>query len=242
MDRNVFDQVARDYERIHNRRLPPGVQSMDFIRQRAACASRWIAERCGDGEVCCLDYGCGNGRMLKSLLASSELRNLAEAGRLRLFGFDPSVESLSEAKRLTRGDPVCLVRDWKELPGGLRFDFVVSCHVFHHIAPVERPWTAAVLRSRMQPGSRLVIWEHNPFNPATRLLVRMCPFDGDARLLTLNTTRRLFRQNGFRPVAHAYVNVVPPRWLRVPAWAAVEKSLAGLPVGAQYWAMFERHA
>ncbi|MCK7513270.1 MAG: hypothetical protein MZV70_60735 [Desulfobacterales bacterium] len=36
MERNVFDRVARDYERIHNRSLPPGVRSADFIGQRAA--------------------------------------------------------------------------------------------------------------------------------------------------------------------------------------------------------------
>ena len=30
MEKNVFDAVARDYERIHNRSLPPGVHSADF--------------------------------------------------------------------------------------------------------------------------------------------------------------------------------------------------------------------
>ena len=44
MDKNVFDQVARDYEKIHNQSLPPGVHSADFIRQRAACVTRWICE------------------------------------------------------------------------------------------------------------------------------------------------------------------------------------------------------
>jgi SAM-dependent methyltransferase len=242
MDRNVFDQVARDYERIHNRSLPPGVHSVDFIHQRAACASRWIIERCGAGACCYLDFGCGNGRMLKRLLDSTEVRALAENGRLRLFGFDTSAESIREARSLAGGDPLVLVSDWRELPGEVRFDLVVSCHVFHHIPPAERPRTAGILRARMQPGSRLVIWEHNPFNPATRLLVKMCPFDGDARLLTLNATRTVFRRSGFRPVAHAYVNVFPPRWLRVAAWAAVERKLGGLPVGAQYWAMFAPHA
>ena len=242
MGRNVFDQVARDYERIHNRNLPPGVQSTDFIHQRAERASRWIVEAYRGRGLCCLDFGCGNGRMLKSLLASGVLRTWAENGRLRLFGFDPSVESIQAAKTLAGDDPVTLVSDWQELPEDVRFDFVISCHVFHHIPPPERPATARTLRNWMAPASRIVIWEHNPFNPFTRLLVRMCPFDGDARLLTLNTTQTVFRQNGFHPGAHAYVNVFPPRWLRFAAWAAIEKKLGELPIGAQYWAMFERHA
>jgi len=37
-------------------------------------------------------------------------------GRLRLFGFDTSVESINEAKNLAGDDPVCLVSDWKDLP------------------------------------------------------------------------------------------------------------------------------
>lgn len=241
MPKDVFDQVARDYERIHERSLPPGVHSADFIDQRAASVGRWISEEFTGSEFRYLDFGCGNGRMLKSLLASNALRPLVENGRLNLFGFDTSVESINEARNLAGGDPVCLVSDWNELPGDARFDLVVSCHVFHHIPPAERAATAQILRNRMKPASRLVIWEHNPFNPVTRLLVRMCPFDGDARLLTLNSTKALFGQNAFRFVQRAYVNLFPPGWLRLEGLSAIEKRLQGVPVGAQYWAMFERH-
>jgi SAM-dependent methyltransferase len=241
MPKSVFDQVARDYERIHDRSLPPGVRSADFIDQRAAAVRRWIADGFSGNDFCFLDFGCGNGRMLKSLLASSALRPLVANGRLKLFGFDTSEASINEAIGLAGDDPVCLVGDWKELPAGVRFDLVVSCHVFHHIPPPERGATLQALRNRMKPASRLVIWEHNPFNPFTRLIVKMCPFDGDARLLTLNATRSLLQRHAFRPLRHAYVNIFPPRWLRVAACAAAEEKLRGLPLGAQYWAMFERH-
>jgi SAM-dependent methyltransferase len=240
MNRTVFDRVARDYEKIHNRSLPPGVHSADFIRQRAANVIRWISGGYAGQEFCYLDFGCGNGRMLKSLLESDALKPLVEQGRLRLFGFDTSVESIQEAKSLMGDDRVCLVSDLNDLPWSVRFDLVISCHVFHHIPLAERAAAAKILRNRMKPSSRLVVWEHNPFNPITRMLVKMCPFDGDARLLTLNTTKTLFGKNSFRYLEHAYVNVFPPRWLRVDALAAIEKKLLGLPTGAQYWAMFER--
>jgi SAM-dependent methyltransferase len=239
MAKNVFDQVARDYEKIHNRSLPPGVHSADFICQRAASVIRWICEGCAGKEFCYLDFGCGNGRMLKTLLESDAVKPLVEHGRLRLFGFDTSAESINEAQNLMGDDRVCLVSDLNHLPKDVRFDFVISCHVFHHIPPAERAETVACLASWMKPSSRLVIWEHNPFNPITRLLVKTCPFDGDARLLTLNTTKTLFGKNSFRYREHAYVNVFPPRWLRLNAVSATEAKLAGLPIGAQYWAMFE---
>jgi SAM-dependent methyltransferase len=241
MAKNIFDRVARDYERIHERSLPPGVHSADFIYQRAAHAIGWIAERIAGEEFCFLDFGCGNGRLLKSLLVSNELNPLVSEGRLRLFGFDTSAASIGEAKRLLGEAPVCLVSDWRQLPQEVRFDFVISCHVFHHIPPAARSAAAAILRNRMKPSSKLVIWEHNPFNPAARLLVKTCPFDADACLLSLNATQTLFRSNAFRPIRHAYVNIFPPRWLRVRVLAAVENRLHGLPMGAQYWAMFERH-
>ena len=239
MDKNVFDQVARDYEKIHNQSLPPGVHSADFIRQRAACVIRWISEECAGKEFCYLDFGCGNGRMLKSLLASDALKPLMEQDRLRLFGFDTSVESINQAKSLMGDDRVCLVSDLNDLPGSMRFDLVISCHVFHHIPLAERATAAKILRNRMKPSSRLVIWEHNPFNPFTRMLVKMCPFDADARLLTMNTTKTLFGKNSFRCRELAYVNVFPPRWLRLKPVSAIEVKLSRLPIGAQYWVMFE---
>ena len=240
MAKNVFDQVARDYEKIHNRSLPPGVRSADFISQRAACVIRWISEGYAGQAFCYLDFGCGNGRMLKSLLESDAAKPLLERGRLRLFGFDTSVESVNEARSLLGDERVCLVSDLNRLPGDVRFDFAISCHVFHHIPPAERAETVARLANRMKPSSRQVIWEHNPFNPATRMLVKMCPFDGDARLLTLNTTKTLFGKSVFRYREHAYVNVFPPRWLRLDAVSAIEVKLSRFPIGAQYWVMFER--
>jgi SAM-dependent methyltransferase len=240
MNRTVFDRVARDYEKIHNRSLPPGVRSADFIRQRVANVIRWLSDGYVGKEFLYLDFGCGNGRMLKSLLASDAVKPLVEQGRLRLFGFDTSVESIHEAKSLMGDDRVCLVSDLNHLPRDVRFDFVISCHVFHHIPPAERAETVERLASRMKLSSRLVIWEHNPFNPMTRMLVKMCPFDGDARLLTLSTTKTLFGKNSFRYREHAYVNVFPPRWLRLNAVSATEVKLSRLPIGAQYWVMFER--
>jgi SAM-dependent methyltransferase len=239
MERNVFDKVARDYEKIHNRSLPPGVHSADFIRQRAACVIRWICEEYAGNEFCYLDFGCGNGRMLKCLLESGPVKPLVEQGRLRLFGFDTSVASINEARSLMADDRVGLVSDLNDVPWSVRFDLVISCHVFHHIPLAERAAAATILRNRMKPSSKLVIWEHNPFNPFTRMLVKMCPFDADARLLTLNTTKTLFGKNSFRCRELAYVNIFPPRWLRLKAVSAIEVKLSKLPIGAQYWVMFE---
>jgi hypothetical protein len=90
----------------------------------------------------------------------------------------------------------------------------------------------------MRPGAKLVIWEHNPFNPLTRLLVKLCPFDEDASLLPLSMVKRLFGINSYRYVHHEYVNIFPPKLQQLNLVKATEKKLFKVPIGAQYWVMF----
>ena len=193
MGADVFDQVARDYERIHNRSLPPGVRSDEFVAQKAEQLVAWLGAAYRGRELRYLDFGCGNGRLFRYLLESPGLRPL---------------------------------------------DFVISCNVFHHIPPAERDAVVDRLAAWAEPGARLVIWEHNPLNPFARLIVRICPFDREARLVTLPAARRLFGRR-FRYRRHAYVNLFPPGLQRVAPLRRVEERLARVPVGAQYWVMFE---
>jgi SAM-dependent methyltransferase len=240
MSDNVFDQVARDYERIHNRSLPPGVRSDQFVAQRAAMLIEWIRFDYRGREFGYLDFGCGNGRLFKLLLESERLKPLFDRGHLQLFGFDTSMESLKEAEALSGEGRVCLVDDFARFPPGARFDLVTACNVFHHIPRAERAATSMRLAEWMRPGAHLVVWEHNPFNPFTRVLVELCPFDKEARLLRLSETRRLFGQS-FRYLRHAYLYVFPPGLHRFGPLRRLEDRIAPLPIGAQYWVRFERN-
>ncbi len=240
MTENIFDQVAPDYERIHNKHLPPGVKSDSFIIQRAAHTIDWILSGLRDQDFFYLDFGCGNGRMLKCILESERLKPLLISGRLTLSGFDTSGDSLREARNLLNDPSILLYQNWAEIPETFRFDLILSCHVFHHIPPEKRSETTAFLYRKMKPGAGLVIWEQNPLNPLTRLLMKACPFDRDARLLTMNAARNLFIQHGFSFRDAAYVNLLPPQWITSHRLAAIEKKLLSFPVGAQYWIKVEK--
>jgi SAM-dependent methyltransferase len=236
---NLFDRFAHDYEKIHNRSLPPGVRSDEFVAQKAAQVVQWLGNCYDNKELNYLDFGCGNGRLFKCLVEAESLKPLIGQGQLRLFGFDPSVDSLKEAQLIAVDERICFVNDFGTIPTDIHFDLVISCNVFHHIVPAEREETVRTLRALMKPKGKLVIWEHNPFNPLTRLIVKLCPFDQEASLLTLNTTRTFFEKNAFQYVNHAYVNVFPPKLQQWHAVSAVEVKLSRLPIGAQYWVMFE---
>jgi len=236
-----FDRVARDYEAIHERSLPPGVHSEEFVRQKAETLAPLFAPAAG-AVFDYLDFGCGNGRLFAALARRPGPRALLAAGRLRLCGYDPSAESIAAAREIVGPLPVALASRLEDLPPGAAFDLVVSCNVFHHIAPAARPAAAATLCGLLKPGGRVLLWEHNPLNPFTRLVVAACPFDRGVSLLSLPSACRLFSPRGFRPAARAYVNVVPPGWLKLPGAARLERGLARFPVGAQYWVLFARDA
>src|SRR5262249_17096819 len=110
---------------------------------------------------------------------------------------------------------------------------------FHHIPPDERPDTLAFIRRVLRPGGVIAIAEHNPWNPATRYLVRTCPFDEDVSLLRPKGTTRLLEQAGFDVLSRHFVSFLPgaPRALH-----RIERSLTGVPLGAQYIVLARRDA
>lgn len=241
MAEQPFDRVARDYEAIHDKSLPPGVHSEEFVRQKAETLAPLLSLE-ADAAFDYLDFGCGNGRLFAALGRDPRLRTALETGRLRFFGYDPSRESIAAARGIVAPLPVRLASRLEDLPPQARFDLVVSCNVFHHIAPAERAQTVERLRGLLKPAGRILIWEHNPFNPFARLVVAACPFDRGAVLLPLAEARALFARARLRRVAHAYVNLVPPGWRRLPGIARLERGLSRYPLGAQYWVLFARHA
>src|SRR5207245_10440012 len=77
-----------------------------------------------------------------------------------------------------------------------QFDVVTSVCVLHHIAPAARLGTTRELVRVLKPGGRLVVFEHNPLNPATRCLVARAPIDANAQLLRAADCARLLARCG----------------------------------------------
>jgi hypothetical protein len=55
--------------------------------------------------------------------------------------------------------------------------------VLHHVPPADREALLARVATKLAPGGKLVVFEHNPWNPLTRKVVAECAFDADAVLL-----------------------------------------------------------
>jgi SAM-dependent methyltransferase len=221
-----FDQFAGDYKQILDRTVAAsGEDSAYFAEYKARYLSRLLG-RDFSGKV--LDFGCGVG-----LLAGFLKRYLQAA---QLHGFDVSCDSIRRVDSVLTEQGL-FTSEFDQLTHD--YDAIIVANVMHHIAPDQRQATVQELTRRLKTHGRLVIFEHNPANPLTRLVVERCPFDKDAILLSPPETRDYFRRARLRIVRNSYIVFMP----RALAWLrALEPWLAWLPLGAQYVLVGERQA
>jgi SAM-dependent methyltransferase len=103
--------------------------------------------------------------------------------------------------------------------------------VFHHIPLADRAHCVQYIKDSLRPGGLFALFENNPWNPGTRLVMSRIPFDKDAITLSPPTARQLLRASGFQILRTDSLFYFPRllKFLR-PA----EKLLHKLPLGAQY--------
>jgi len=209
-----FDGYAKEYTALHDASIEASGESAEyFARHKVDCLARL-----GIGpETAILDYGCGIGNLTCQL----------SPRYADVYGFDPSLESLKVAR--ARAPRATFTNDASELPDG-RFGAAVLAGVLHHVAPAERPALLSTVASKLAPGGRLVVFEHNPYNPLTRRAVAACPFDDDAILLFPREVKRLLAAAKLENVRQDFV-VFFPRQLA--ALRPLEPHLGWLFLGAQ---------
>jgi hypothetical protein len=84
----------------------------------------------------------------------------------------------------------------------------------------------------LRPGGLFAIFEHNPWNPATRRIVSRTPVDANAVLLTAGETRALLQGAGLCVRKTCYYLYFPQSLYR--RLAGLERLLGAVPAGGQY--------
>lgn len=169
-----------------------------------------------------LEYGCGIGRNIPFLRSAFPFATI--------IGSDISVASLEIAREQNPGIEF-IVEQPDEYLDDL-YDVIFIAGVFHHIQVSERPYVMHKLFRRLSPGGKIVIFEHNPFNPITRKIVNKCPYDADAKLLRPHELKTLLADVGFTEFSRAYCLFVPPS---LSLLLKIERKLGWLPLGGQYY-------
>lgn len=214
-----FDQYAENYDRLMGEAIPDGLNEDGYFAEYKVAL---MAKRLGDNKPQrILDFGCGAGRglpFLEQYFPDAEL-----------WGYDVSPASLRIAgQRTTQAK---LFSDWETL-GDVKFDAIIAANVFHHIPPPQRQQALERCRQTLADGGQLFLFEHNPYNPATRWVFERCPFDADAEMLNLKTALHLAHQAGFNATQQGYTLFFPRplAFLR-----GLEPLLQHVPLGAQYY-------
>jgi ubiquinone/menaquinone biosynthesis C-methylase UbiE len=206
LDDPLRNRFARDPLHFHRRKW----YLIERLLKRAGVApqtQRW------------LDVGCGRGELLE--IAGG---NFAQAA-----GCDPSAGMLTSNERFKAYKQPSVV----ELPFEDRsFDFATAACVFHHVHGRDRRRLIDEMRRVLRPGGLCCIMEHNPWNPVTRAIVKRCPIDVDAELLTASDASSLLGASGFLPLSREYFLYLPESFFY--RFSAIERLFSKLPFGGQY--------
>jgi SAM-dependent methyltransferase len=230
MKEDAFDAYAGAYDAALNNGLSLSGESKEYF---AHARIQWTVSRlaklgCRPKHV--LDYGCGTGG------SSPEL--LAQFSAASVTGVDTSPESIAVAQQHNGSELVQFATTDTLQPSG-QFDFVYCNGVFHHIEPVLRPDALAYVSRSLSSNGYFALWENNPWNPGTRMIMRRIPFDRDAKPLSAPQARRLLGAAGFEIVETDFLFLFPRA---LAALRPLEAKLARVPAGAQYLVLCRKRA
>ncbi len=225
-----FDAYASGYDGGMDNavKLLAGGGADDFVAVKVRWLLRHVPELRTNPRLSILDYGCGVGTLLRLLRASGVPGYLA--------GTDVSGGMLREAVRIwppTTPSPLFRIQNGAAtfLPPA-SFDLIVISAVLHHVPVEQRTDVYRELRRLLRPDGRLVVFEHNPWNPVTRHVVARTPIDRDAILLPPPEVAQALRAGGWRDIVTGHLMFLPPRLGRLAM--LVERILGWLPMGGQF--------
>lgn len=215
-----FDAYVDDYEDAIRRGISfSGVEHEVFLRAKAAVLLELASAVGSVTDLAVLDVGCGIGAFSR----------LIEPSVGQLHGVDVSADAIARAAHENQR-ATFVAYDGKTLPYDRdRFDVAFAVCVFHHVARSERTGLALEMKRVVRPGGLIAIFEHNPWNPLTRLVVRRIPFDEGVDLLPSGETRGLLGDLG--QLQSRFILFVPSA---APIVIRAERLLGWLPLGAQY--------
>jgi len=219
-----FDQHAHSYDDDLRRGLSLSGEPKEFFARGRLEAAREFFDRTGLRPSRVLEFGCGIGTnlgIIRELWPQSDI-----------VGLDSSPASLDIARRQHGAAGIRLMTpDRYRQEGASRVDWVFCNGVLHHVPREDHRAVLRAIEELLERRGVLTLFENNPFNPGTRLVMRRIPFDRDARTINPYRLAAMLRSAGFEDVSLQFLFIFP-RWLSV--LRPIEPRLRRVPLGAQY--------
>jgi SAM-dependent methyltransferase len=218
-DPALFESADEYDEMLHRGLALAGEDKHYFIRGRVAELLRWVSP---PSIRRVLDLGCGVGHGTRALAES-----YPEAS---VVGVDASGPAIRVAQAQF-GSPKLRFLTVDAFRPEADFDLCHMNGVLHHVKPEDRPGVLTTVKAALAPGGCFALFENNPWNPGTRLVMKRIPFDREAQTLSPRAARDLLIVNGFQ-IARTRFLFYFPRALSL--LRVLEPRLARLPLGGQY--------
>ncbi|MBK1642415.1 hypothetical protein CKO12_11110 [Chromatium okenii] len=228
-----FDAFADEYDAMMSEAISTSGETHDYFHEYKIKDVAREYQKTIDAitaPVNILDFGSGTGKLIPF--------TLAHFNSAQITCLDVSKRSLDLAKDQFKSLADYVHFDGIDIPFPTgHFDIAYAMCVFHHIEPNQHVPLLKELRRVLRPKGSLFIFEHNPYNPLTVRVVRNCPLDENAQLITAGKMAQHLCSAGF---SHAKIRyrVFFPHVLR--AVRPLEALFSRLPLGAQYYIMSQK--
>lgn len=225
----LFDK-SLEYDEMLNQGLAvSGENKLFFVHGRLNDLSENILDKKNISSI--LDFGCGIGDttvLLKQYFPYAE----------KIMGTDTAVPALEYARSQNADGGKITYEEISNFQVKNTFDLCYVNGVFHHIPIEQRAEAVKMIYNSLNKGGYLALFENNPFNPGTRIVMSRIPFDRDAITLNPNETRKMLEQAGFKIRIKPRFLFYFPKFLRY--LRPLEKWLVHVPLGAQYYFLAEK--
>lgn len=198
MDVSEFDLYADEYLMQHQANIAVTGEAPAFFAEYKIALARRFTDAAKLTVRRAVDFGSGIGASVPLFR-----RYFSDAG---LTWADASSRSLALShSRFPDGSETYAAVSGNALPlADASVDLGFSACVFHHIDHDEHVGWLRELGRVVAPPGRLVIFEHNPYNPLTVRAVNTCPFDVNARLISARKRAAAMRTAGWRTIETRY--------------------------------------
>ncbi len=222
ISQSQFDRNAIVYDKELQKGLILSGENKAYFAQARV---KWMAHQFSKinfSPKSAIDYGCGIGTTSPILMESLNLQ--------RVIGVDVSKQALDQAVFNYSSSGIQFINLNDYVPEG-NIDIVYCNGVFHHIPTKKHRQTLKFFHSSLCETGLIALWENNPWNLATRLAMKLVPFDSDAKMLWPAKAKKLLIQSHFKIINESYLFIFP-KFMRF--FRKFEPLLSEFPIGGQY--------
>jgi len=222
---NTFDEIAENYDEELKASLGvfAGNDIDKFARYKIETLSFLVKNPKN-----ILEFGCGTGRnipFLTQIFPNTEI-----------FACDASEKSIEAAKKIIPTNPdvkFAIIGGPQELADTYRnVDVIFVSGVFHHISFEEHEFYLEALNKILSQGGKIIIFEHNPYNPLTSRIFKKSRIDRGCKMLEPKYLKESLKRVNF-----CYLKIYYALFflLRNKFFTFLEKKLSWCPLGGQYF-------